>query len=138
VKIRNDFITNSSSTNFVIICKDKLIEEDFKKLIGVHKDSPFRFAFDELYETLAQKMKPAREYYNSSYMRGSYESFDLFLENEFSKQVRDKVLEAEKKGKNIFIGRLSSDETEIQTFFCCDSFEIENDSIYLNALECVW
>jgi hypothetical protein len=138
MKIRNDFVTNSSSTNFVIISKDKFNEEDFMKLVGVNKNSPFQFAFDELYEALVQKMKPAREYYYSSYRRGRYETYELYLEEEFSKQVRDKILEAEKNGKNIFIGSLSSEETETQTFFCCDSFEIENDSIYLNALECVW
>lgn len=138
MKYRNDFITNSSSTNFVIIIKKKFEKDYFMNLVGIKKDSPFQFTFDELFKALSQSMEPAREYYNNSYLRSQYGSFELYLEKEFSKEVRDKVLESEKKGKNIFVGKLSSSETDIQTFFCCDSFEIENDIIYLNALECAW
>jgi hypothetical protein len=45
-----------------------------------------------------------------------------------------------KKGKGIvaYFGHLDSETSNVQTFFCMDCFEEENDKIYLNALENAW
>jgi hypothetical protein len=42
------------------------------------------------------------------------------------------------QGLKAYFGSLSSDNTLVQSFFCTESFEVENELIYFNYLECAW
>ncbi len=55
-----------------------------------------------------------------------------------SERMLNKIKEAKKSGLKAYYGWLSSDNDMIQTFFCTDSFEVENHKIYFNGLECIW
>ena len=58
MKIRLDFVTNSSSSSFIIGIKGELTKENLLKYLGVVEDSPlFEFARN-LADFIARKAKP--------------------------------------------------------------------------------
>jgi hypothetical protein len=49
-----------------------------------------------------------------------------------------RLRDASGKGLKAYFGSLSSEDTPVQSFFCTDAFEVENERIYFNYLECAW
>jgi hypothetical protein len=122
MKIRSDFVTNSSTTSFVIISKGKFTKKKFFDLVGLQTDSPLTPIFQKLFLLLEEKMNP---------LGNSLE----FNENIDLKRVIDESL---KEGKFVYTGRLSSDDDILESYFCTDSFEIKDDKLYINGVNCAW
>jgi hypothetical protein len=55
-----------------------------------------------------------------------------------SAHMLDKLTDARSKGLKAYYGWLDSETNPIQTFFCTDCFEVQNQKIYFNGLENVW
>ncbi len=132
MKIRSGFVTNSSSTSFLIITKEELDKESFFDLIGVSLDSPIADLFEGLYQAVTT---------NDSYGL----SADAISDKELfggrvtlTDYMLDKIKAAHGKGVKIYYGFMSNEKNNFEPFFCTDSFEIENDTIYFNGLNCVW
>jgi hypothetical protein len=137
MKIRWDFVTNSSSTSFVIICKGKPNKDIFLAAMGARKGSPLRPLFTNLYEILCQKMVKAPDAIHSQYW-GPAVSIPELVEREISKAAASRAKEALANGQDVWIGKLDSDAGEVEAFFCCEPFEINHPKLCLNALQCVW
>lgn len=136
MKIRADYVTNSSSTSYIIICDGTLTKADLTNIMGIQKSSPLYPLVDSLYISIMQSIEPAESAWKADPKYG--DSWEVFLRGRFSEKVLKKAWEGQQHGKNIWVGSLSSEETDAQSLFCCDSFEWEDDKMYINALNCVW
>lgn len=126
MKIRTDFVTNSSSTSFVIITEEELTFEVFLDLMGVDIDSPFKNIFVDFYENIQDK-------------KGYFVDDQDSIEAEFLPYVKSKIEKARSEGKYIHMGYMASDSVSaLESFFCTDSFEIEKDNLFFSAWDCAW
>ena len=131
MKIRMGFITNSSSTNFLIISKKELTEEYLYKKLGFKKGSVIekqgRALCDEI---MCAIDRDGLRYFD--YDTPDYETIkDVFGE---------KAAQIFLKHKNFYVywGYTSSDEMPLIQFFTTDSFEVEERDFYINGRACVW
>ena len=136
MKIKSDFVTNSSTTSYVIICDGDFSQQELSDLMGIQKDSAFTALAVALYESLHSRLEPARSAWEiDKHYKGDFHDY---LRGHFSEEVLKKVEDAEREGRSVFVGSFSSDQDMTETLFCCDSFEWENDKLYINALHCAW
>lgn len=133
MKIKNDFVTNSSSTSFILASKEELSEEIFMKKIGVKGNSKLKFIFDELYESINNTKEDLIEYVKKY---GKGKSVRQFLKDEhFEDDTIKKVEEYIECGHHVYWGTLSTDNggTQTEAFFSMESFLIIEDDFYLNS-----
>lgn len=135
MKIRAGFVSNSSSTSFLVIAKDDLNRADFFELMGIRPDSPIAELFGQFYEDVVQNTETTVDFRT---VKSDAPAETWFRKDRLSPYMVVKLREAKERGLKAYYGRLHSDENMIQSFFCTDSFEVENDKIYFNGLENVW
>lgn len=138
MKIRTGFVTNSSSTNFIIISKDSPTESDLLNLLGFGTESPLTVHIQELIHEIVRDMQPADAFFRESYYTSKHKTFEEFVKEHLHEKSLDRVQKARKDEKNIFCGTFRSEDPKFGCFFCCDTILIENDSIYFDATECSW
>lgn len=135
MKIKTDFVTNSSSTCFVVMTKEELTLPQFLRLVGVNNDSMFVDVFTKLYQCFKDDLTPLEQ----SMIDYRCETIEDFVNKRFlSPGTVERIKKAIEKGLNVYVGEMSSENNEIETFFCCDSFVIEDDDVIYDATNDAW
>lgn len=137
MKVRAGFVSNSSSTSFLIVAKVDFTPEALRRLMGVDDASPLAPMFEELYNDLLERTDVELD---MSTMAADEDLRPYLSESRrtLSEHVLERLNAARGHQVRAYFGRLDSGETPVQAFFCTDSFEEENDEIYINGLECAW
>lgn len=131
MKIRTGFITNSSSTNFLIISKKELSADYLYKKLGFKNGSPIA----EQGRTLCDDIMRAISYGGIKYYdvgEPDYESIKKIFGEKSAMVFKQKT------NYHVYWGHTNSDESPITQFFTTDSFEIEQKDFYLNGRACIW
>ena len=132
MKIRMGYVTNSSSTNFMILSKTELTADYLYQKLGFKKNSILEENAMELCRNIISGTIKGLRWYD----------FDEINEEHVKEVFGDKAARIYKmtklKGFLVYMGQTDSDDGTLTSFFTTDSFEIEQNDFYLNARNCVW
>jgi len=133
MKIKFDFVSNSSSTSFVYISDEELSEEAFLKAAGVDGNGPV----GDLFRQMHSEISTAILHYGKQVT--TKEAADsLAGTHKFTPEVVEKMKDAIKQGKKIVTSTLDSDGPLAESLLCMAMFEIESDRFYINAYNNYW
>lgn len=132
MKIRDGFVTNSSSTNFIIISKEELSADYLYKKLGFEDNSPLYEQGMKLCEEILGGTTRGLRWFEWDYL--DYEK----IKEIFGEKSAKKFLILKNKGFIVHVGHTSNDSDELTNFFTTDSFEIDERDFYINGKNCVW
>lgn len=132
MKIRMGYVTNSSSTNFLILSKEELTVEFLYEKLGFKHGSPIEQEAIELCENILNGTQYGLRWHSIN--RIDYEN----IKKIFGEVAAKNFLKYQKKKYKCYIGHTSSDEGTLTSFFTTDCFEIQETGLYIYARDCVW
>lgn len=132
MKIRVGYVTNSSSTNFLILSKKELTTEYLFKKLGFKKGTVIEQYARDLCANIIDGTSRGLRYFNFDEM--NYEN----VKEVFGEETAIKFQKYKEKGYYSYVGYTSSEEDTLTSFFTTDSFELEENGLYINGRSCVW
>lgn len=132
MKIRMGYVTNSSSTNFIVLSKKKLTVDYLYKKLGFKLNSVIKSQAEELCQAII----------NGTINGFRWLNWNAITEESIKEQFGEKAArifrETKPKGYFAYVGHTSTDNGDLTCFFTMDSFEIDENDFYLNARHCVY
>lgn len=135
MKIKTGFVTNSSSTNFIIISKKELTVEYLYEKFGFKLDSPIRELGLQLCRNLLKASYDRNVRHCDDINTWNYDTIKKIY-GEDTANVFEKM---QNEGPAyINVGSTGTDSDDITSFFTCDFAEINDPDFYVNAKNCIW
>ena len=133
MKLKQDFITNSSSTSFVVSMLYDWNEANFLKAIGIEGNMPINKIFSQLFDAIECTKQEITIAMHES--RSKYNSVGAFLKEQgFEKDTIEIVEKLLSEGRIVYYGKLHSDGySAAEVYFCMESFVVCEDDIYFNG-----
>ncbi|MDR1797239.1 MAG: hypothetical protein LBR44_07300 [Clostridiales Family XIII bacterium] len=132
MKIRDGFVTNSSSTNFLIICKEDLTVEYLYKKLGFEEDSPIAAAARIFCEEIITGSK-------SGIRRFEVEQVDYdTIAKVYGEDSAQKYDRLAKKGYFTYMGCTRSDDSPLTSYLTMDHFIIDEEDFYMDGRDSSW
>lgn len=133
MKVKFDFVTNSSSTSFVYISDEELNEEVFLEAAGIDRDGPVGDLFRQMYSEISNAIR-----HHGKQITTKEAADRLAGSHAFTPEVVERMKDAIEEGKNVVTSKLSSDGPLAESLLCMTIFEIESDRFYINAYDNCW
>ena len=128
MKVRMDFVTNSSSTNFIVGIKDSLTKEMVLKALGIDDTSPLFSLANDIAQFIVAEAKPFP--IEEALADYDYETFEDLPNNPYWESVK-KVL---RRGWVILREDASLNEGELaETIVSNLSLVYEDDELFLET-----
>lgn len=132
MKIKMDFVSNSSSTSFVYIARDMLSRDDFLAAAGVGPDSPVAPLFDSMFAELKTQI-------DRGTVLTRVEEVDTPEHRQlYTPAVLDRMKRGIEDGETVTIGHFSSESNLAELTLCTEIFEIESERFFINAYDNYW
>ena len=132
MKIRDGCVTNSSSTNFMIICKEELTADYLEKKLGFKNNSFIRaIAKDWVYQIISGTNRGVRRFEIDEI---NYENVLKIFGEKSAKKYRGLT----ETGFHTYMGYTSSDDDCLSSFMTMDSFIIDEKDFYMDGKNCAW
>lgn len=132
MKINNGFVTNSSSTSFIVCTKKGLTKEKFLTALGVSKESLLINFYEKLYYAINQDKELIPSNINLE---------EFFEEHRIGINDPNDYSEIKKRynsGEKVYYGQLSDSGDYggmIEAFYSHESVIVIGEDIYFNAKE---
>ncbi|MDR1084345.1 MAG: hypothetical protein LBP22_05650 [Deltaproteobacteria bacterium] len=127
MKIRQDFVTNSSSTSFLISLHGEFTQENFLKGLRLNPDFLLHPMFEEMFE-IVDRCKQDTDELMKSYSLESVEDFlDRMSFNEETIEIFNSYLAEKWK---IYSGYFSDDCSPLEQYLCFSDFLVHNEDIF--------
>lgn len=132
MKLKMDFVSNSSSTSFVYISSDMLTLEDFMAAAGVSENSPVAPLFQDMYRELLERIE------QGDTLTSVEEIENISKKDRFTDNVIAKMKAAVQQGQLVTVSSFSSENNLAELILCTEIFEINSDRFFINAYENYW
>ena len=132
MKIKMDFVSNSSSTSFVYIARDMLSRDEFFSAAGVGPHRPGAKLFEG-------KSTEVKNHLERLTILTRVEDVDTTENRQhFTPAVLDRMKQGIVNGDKVTIGRFSSENNLAEMTLCTEIFEIESERFFINAYDNYW
>lgn len=130
--IRDGFVTNSSSTNFLIISKEELTPEYLLKRLGFSNHSKINDATQTFAAEILDGIEGGLRWFDCEEV-----NYELIL-SAFGKDSAEKYKMLSSKGYHTYLGHTNSDDDFFAAFMTMDSFVIDNKDFYMDGRNSSW
>lgn len=138
MKFRSDFITNSSSTSFIISLKGEFTFRNFCKALKITKNFPLLFIIKDIYTTIYENLNPIEYKIDANgeviidENQDFYGSCCYFDDEKLVKTMKSLISD----GRKVYHGEFSDqDDSHIANYLCFTEILIENDDIFFDSIE---
>lgn len=136
MKVRNGFVSNSSSSSFIVGVKkgEKLTEKLLLRLFKVPEDSPlYSFAKDVAKVALEAK-GPYRSFEELVRNAWEYDSLEQY-EDDYPRRERRQEEDWFDEGFKLYYGRVSTDDWDYpaEVWLCRREIDCENDKLIFSS-----
>ena len=130
--IRDGFVTNSSSTNFMIISKEELSRSYLLKTLGFKTGSRISTAAFSLVDDIIDATKHGVRWFDVDQI-----NYDTILKI-FGEKSAKKYNEMSSQGYHTYIGHTNSGDDYLTSFMTTDCFVIDEKDFYMDGKNCGW